>query len=250
MARARSSPRRTSRTSDTAIFATSSLGMRHLEARLPIDQNREGLTGWSYGGFMTMFAVTQTTRFHAAGCRCGHQQLEELLRRETRSTSGCCCLRGPVSMTIPRSTQKAPPSNTSRRVKTPTLVVVGDRDGEMSRTPELRVLARASSRRRKDTARHLSERRSRLHSPEHRVDVLERALNWFETPDAFNSKIMTRQSRHPSGCRVQNNSSLLICLRETSALYTEAFGNPSVSGNTVQLCVPVEREVQCGGLSL
>ena len=41
-------------------------GMNTLEARLPIDKNREGLTGWSYGGFMTMFAVTQTTRFHAA----------------------------------------------------------------------------------------------------------------------------------------------------------------------------------------
>ncbi len=31
----------------------------------PIDANRLGITGWSYGGFMTMWAVTQTNRFKA-----------------------------------------------------------------------------------------------------------------------------------------------------------------------------------------
>ena len=32
----------------------------------PIDSGRLGLTGWSYGGFMTMWGVTQTNRFKAA----------------------------------------------------------------------------------------------------------------------------------------------------------------------------------------
>ncbi len=32
----------------------------------PIDSNRTGIIGWSYGGYMTMWAVTQTTRFKAA----------------------------------------------------------------------------------------------------------------------------------------------------------------------------------------
>ncbi len=32
----------------------------------PIDAARVGLTGWSYGGFMTMWALTQTDRFKAA----------------------------------------------------------------------------------------------------------------------------------------------------------------------------------------
>ena len=32
----------------------------------PIDPDRLGLTGWSYGGFMTMWGVTQTDRFKAA----------------------------------------------------------------------------------------------------------------------------------------------------------------------------------------
>ena len=32
----------------------------------PVDPQRVGITGWSYGGFMTMWAVTQTNRFRAA----------------------------------------------------------------------------------------------------------------------------------------------------------------------------------------
>ncbi len=41
-------------------------GMDVLEKRFPIDKTREGLTGWSYGGFMTMSTFTQNTRFRAA----------------------------------------------------------------------------------------------------------------------------------------------------------------------------------------
>ena len=35
-------------------------------AKYPVDPQRLGFTGWSYGGYMTMFAVTQTKRFKAA----------------------------------------------------------------------------------------------------------------------------------------------------------------------------------------
>ena len=34
--------------------------------KYPIDANRLGVAGWSYGGFMTMWTVTQTNRFRAA----------------------------------------------------------------------------------------------------------------------------------------------------------------------------------------
>ena len=41
-------------------------GMDAVEKKVSVDKRREGLTGWSYGGFMTMFGVTQTNRFRAA----------------------------------------------------------------------------------------------------------------------------------------------------------------------------------------
>jgi dipeptidyl aminopeptidase/acylaminoacyl peptidase len=41
-------------------------GVDTVLAKYSVDPNRVGITGWSYGGFMTMFAVTQTHRFRAA----------------------------------------------------------------------------------------------------------------------------------------------------------------------------------------
>ncbi|MDR3736676.1 MAG: prolyl oligopeptidase family serine peptidase, partial [Acidobacteriaceae bacterium] len=41
-------------------------GVDAVEKKYPVDDNRLGITGWSYGGFMTMFTVTQTQRFKAA----------------------------------------------------------------------------------------------------------------------------------------------------------------------------------------
>ncbi len=41
-------------------------GVDAVTAALPIDNGRVGIAGWSYGGYMAMWAVTQTERFHAA----------------------------------------------------------------------------------------------------------------------------------------------------------------------------------------
>ncbi|ODT90076.1 MAG: peptidase S9, partial [Rhodanobacter sp. SCN 67-45] len=40
-------------------------GVDAVEKQFPVDDKRLGLTGWSYGGFMSMFAPTQTQRFRA-----------------------------------------------------------------------------------------------------------------------------------------------------------------------------------------
>ena len=41
-------------------------GVDTVTKKFSVDPEKIGLTGWSYGGFMTMFAVTQTNRFRAA----------------------------------------------------------------------------------------------------------------------------------------------------------------------------------------
>ena len=80
--RARSSPWPTSRISAAAICATSwPAWTRPSRPRRSMPQ-RVGITGWSYGGYMTMWAVTQTNRFRAAVAGRRHRQLAELLRRE------------------------------------------------------------------------------------------------------------------------------------------------------------------------
>ena len=41
-------------------------GLDSVLAQYPVDARRVGLAGWSYGGYMTMWTVTQTNRFKAA----------------------------------------------------------------------------------------------------------------------------------------------------------------------------------------
>jgi dipeptidyl aminopeptidase/acylaminoacyl peptidase len=46
-------------------------GIDAVEKIAPVDDKRLAITGYSYGGFMTMWAVTQTNRFHAAAAGAG-----------------------------------------------------------------------------------------------------------------------------------------------------------------------------------
>ena len=50
--------------------------------RRPIDPNRLGITGWSYGGFMTMWAVNANEPVPRGHGWRGSRQLAELLRRK------------------------------------------------------------------------------------------------------------------------------------------------------------------------
>ena len=53
-------------------------GVDAVTAKLPIDQQRIGITGWSYGGFMTMFAVPRPSLSCGSG-RSWNLQLALLL---------------------------------------------------------------------------------------------------------------------------------------------------------------------------
>ena len=57
-------------------------GVDEAIAQLPIDPNRIGIAGWSYGGYMTMWAVTQTPPLPCGRRRRGHRRLAKLLWRK------------------------------------------------------------------------------------------------------------------------------------------------------------------------
>ena len=104
-------------------------GMDVLEKRFPIDTTREGLTGWSYGGFMTMFAVTQTHRFRAAVAGAGISDWQSYYG-ENSIDQWMVPFFGATVYDDPAVYAKSSAINFIKDVKTPTLVIVGDRDGE------------------------------------------------------------------------------------------------------------------------
>jgi dipeptidyl aminopeptidase/acylaminoacyl peptidase len=104
-------------------------GMDAVEAKVSIDKKREGLMGWSYGGFMTMFAVTQTHRFRAAVAGAGVSDWLSYYG-ENSIDQWMIPFFGASVYDDPAVYAKSSAINYIKNVTTPTLVVVGDRDGE------------------------------------------------------------------------------------------------------------------------
>jgi dipeptidyl aminopeptidase/acylaminoacyl peptidase len=98
-------------------------------AAAPIDSNRLGLTGWSYGGYMSMWGVTQTNRFRAAVAGAG---LSDWLSYygENKIDQWMIPFFGASVYDDPMVYAKSAPMTFIKNVKTPTLVLVGDSDGE------------------------------------------------------------------------------------------------------------------------
>lgn len=98
-------------------------------AKYPIDPDRLGITGWSYGGFMTMFAVTQTHRFAAAVAGAGLANWTSYYG-ENSIDQWMIPFFGASVYDDPAVYAKSSPIEYIKNVKTPTLVVVGEQDAE------------------------------------------------------------------------------------------------------------------------
>jgi dipeptidyl aminopeptidase/acylaminoacyl peptidase len=155
-------------------------GMDVLEGRFPIDKNREGLTGWSYGGFMTMFGVTQTTRFRAAVAGAGISDWKSYYG-ENSIDQWMLPFFGKTVYDDAAVYAKSSAIEYIKNVKTPTLVVVGDRDGECPAPQSFEFWHALRAEGVKTQLVIYPNEGHSFHAPEHRRDVLERALNWFET---------------------------------------------------------------------
>jgi len=155
-------------------------GMDVLEKRFPIDKNREGLTGWSYGGFMTMFGVTQTTRFKAAVAGAGISDWKSYYG-ENSIDQWMVPFFGKTVYDDASVYAKSSAIEYIKNVKTPTLVVVGDRDGECPAPQSFEFWHALRAEGVKTQLVIYPNEGHAFRAPEHRRDVLERALNWFET---------------------------------------------------------------------
>ena len=106
--------------------------MRGIDAvisKYPVDEKRLGVTGWSYGGFMTMWTVTQTNRFAAAVAGAGLANWQSYYG-QNEIDQWMIPYFGASVYDDPAVYAKSSPITFIKQAKTPTLVVVGQYDAE------------------------------------------------------------------------------------------------------------------------
>jgi dipeptidyl aminopeptidase/acylaminoacyl peptidase len=105
-------------------------GVDAISKKYPIDPHRLGIRGHSYGGYMTMWAETQTHRFAAAVAGAG---LSDWLSYYgvNEIDEWMIPFFGASVYDDPAVYAKSDPMHFVKNVKTPTLILVGDRDGEV-----------------------------------------------------------------------------------------------------------------------
>jgi dipeptidyl aminopeptidase/acylaminoacyl peptidase len=153
-------------------------GVDAVAAEYPIDLNRVGITGWSYGGFMTMFAVTQTGRFKAAVSGAGLSNWQSYYG-ENSIDQWMIPYFGASVYDDPAVYAKSSAINYIKQAHTPTLVVVGDRDGEC---PAPQSYEFWHALRDEHVPTQLVVYPNEGHgfvNPDHRRDVMDRAVEWF-----------------------------------------------------------------------
>jgi len=154
-------------------------GVDTVIAKYPIDAKRLGVTGWSYGGFMTMWTVTQTNRFRAAVAGAGVSNWLSYTG-ENGISEWMVPFFGATAYEDPAVYAKSSPINFIDHARTPTLIIVGERDAEcpapqsfefwrglqhVGVTTELAVYP--------DEGHHFA-------NPEHQRDMQRRYLAWFD----------------------------------------------------------------------
>jgi dipeptidyl aminopeptidase/acylaminoacyl peptidase len=145
----------------------------------PIDSNRLGLTGWSYGGFMTMWGVTHTNRFKAAMAGAGISNYQSYYG-ENLIDQWMIPFFGKSVYDDPEVYAKSSPINFIKKVKTPTLIQVGDSDGECP-TPQSYEFWHALKTLGVETQFVVYEHEGHVFaSPKHQREVIERTFAWFD----------------------------------------------------------------------
>lgn len=167
-------------------------GLDTVLAKYPVDPGRIGLTGWSYGGFMTMFAVTQTHRFKAAVAGAGIADWQSYYG-ENSIDQWMIPYFGASVYDDPAVYARSSAISYIKQAKTPTLVVVGDRDGECP-APQSFEFWHALRDRHVPTELVVYPNEGHgFVDPAHRRDVMERAVQWFERYLSADSNQSTAQ---------------------------------------------------------
>ena len=154
-------------------------GVDEVVKTLPVDKRRIGITGWSYGGYMTMWAVTQTNRFAAAVSGAGLSNWQSYYG-ENDIDEWMIPYFGASVYDDPAIYARSAPITFIKKAKTPTLVLAGERDGEVPE-PQSREFWHALKALGVPTELvvYAGEGHA-ISQPAHQRDIMERMVDWFD----------------------------------------------------------------------
>lgn len=154
-------------------------GVDEVVKTLPVEEQRIGIFGWSYGGYMTMWAVTQTHRFRAAVAGAGLSNWQSYYG-ENDIDEWMIPYFGASVYDDPAVYARSSPITFIKNVKTPTLILVGERDGEVPE-PQSREFWHALKTLGVETEFVVYEGEGHsIRQPAHQRDIMERLVGWFD----------------------------------------------------------------------
>jgi dipeptidyl aminopeptidase/acylaminoacyl peptidase len=153
------------------------MGVDDLIAKGIANSERLGIGGWSYGGYMAEWAVTQTTRFKAAVSGAGMSNLISEFGTEEHPSYDEWFWGAPYEK--PEGFLNSSPFVYLKNVKTPTLILQGEAD-TVDPQGQSQELYRGLKWYGVDTELVLYPREPHgFQEAKHRVDMQNRMVNWF-----------------------------------------------------------------------
>jgi len=153
-------------------------GLDDLVARRIADPARLGIGGWSYGGYMASWAITQTTRFKAAVSGAGMSDLAHEFSTEDNPAYDEWFYGLPYEK--PEGFRRSSPLTYITKAKTPTLILQGE-DDVVDPVGQSLALYRALKRYGVEAELVLYPREGHgLREEQHLLDRLRRIVAWYD----------------------------------------------------------------------
>jgi dipeptidyl aminopeptidase/acylaminoacyl peptidase len=153
-------------------------GIDAVAAAAPVDTNRMGLMGHSYGGFMTMWGVTHSQRFKAAVAGAGIANWISYYG-QNGIDQWMIPFFGASAYDDPAIYRQLSPIESIKVARTPTLVYVGERDVECPPAQSMEFWHGLKAMSVPTTLVIYEGEGHSIRKPEHQRDLRKRTIEWF-----------------------------------------------------------------------
>jgi len=155
-------------------------GVDHVIAMGVADADRLGVWGWSYGGYMTYWAITQTDRFKAAVSGAGMSNLASFYGESDIQSVWSLSYMGKSPFADPAIYRERSAITHVNKVKTPTLILYGEAE---IRVPFAQGREFYVALRERGVSTQLVLYPREMHTitePDHERDTWQRSISWFD----------------------------------------------------------------------